>query len=165
MAIFLIPNAGLFNIRRIMKALKDLTIGICNDHAGVAMKDFLIEQLKAEVKSFVNFGTNTIESVDYPDFAHPLAVAVEKGVCDFGIAICGTGNGITMTVNKHQHIRGALCWLPEIARLARAHNDANIVGLPGRFISNEEALEIVKTFLTTGFDGGRHECRIEKIPV
>jgi ribose 5-phosphate isomerase B len=147
-----------------MKTLKDLTIGIANDHAGVAMKNFLMEQLGKEVKEFINFGTDTTESVDYPDFAHPLAIAVEKGTCDFGIAICGTGNGITMTVNKHQGIRGALCWEPEIAKLARQHNDANVVGLPARFISNEKALEIVQLFLTTDFDGGRHTCRVEKIP-
>ncbi len=148
-----------------MKTLKELTIGIANDHAGVEMKNFLIEQLKSEVKKVINFGTNTNESVDYPDFAHPLASAVERGECDFGIAICGTGNGITMTVNKHQGIRGALCWEPEISRLAREHNDANIVGIPARFISDEKALEIVKVFLTTNFEGGRHECRIKKIPL
>ena len=141
-----------------------MIIGIANDHAGVEMKNFLIDQLKNEVKGFTNFGTNTNESVDYPDFAHPLAIAVEKGECDFGIAICGTGNGITMTVNKHQGIRGAVCWEPEISRLAREHNNANIAGLPARFISNEKALEIVKIFLTTGFEGGRHACRVEKIP-
>lgn len=148
-----------------MKALKELRIGICNDHAGVDLKNFLIDQLKNEVNSFQNFGTDSFESVDYPDFAHPMAIAVEKGECDFGIAICGTGNGITMTVNKHQGIRGALCWESEIAKLAREHNNANVVGLPARFISNEKALEIVKIFLTTGFDGGRHIGRIEKIPV
>ena len=146
-----------------MKALKEMTIGIANDHAGVEMKFFLMEQLKNEVKGFVNFGSNINESVDYPDFAHPLSIAVEKGACDFGIAICGTGNGITMTVNKHQGIRGALCWEPEISGLVRAHNDANIVGLPARFISNEKALEIVKIFLTTDFEGGRHTCRVGKI--
>jgi ribose 5-phosphate isomerase B len=147
-----------------MKALKEMIVGIANDHAGVEMKNFLMEQLKNEVKSFINFGSNISESVDYPDFAHPLSIAVEKGECDLGIAICGTGNGITMTVNKHQGIRGAVCWEPEISRLVREHNDANIVGLPARFISNEKALEIVKIFLTTGFEGGRHIRRIEKIP-
>ena len=146
-----------------MKILKEITVGIANDHAGVEMKNFLIEQLKNEVKGFTNFGTNAHESVDYPDLAHPLAIAVEKEECDFGIAICGTGNGITMTVNKHQGIRGALCWEPEISKLAREHNDANIVGLPARFISNEKALKIVKLFLTTAFEGGRHACRVEKI--
>ena len=147
-----------------MKALKELIIGIANDHAGVEMKFFLMEQLKNEVKGFINFGSNGCESVDYPDFAHLLAIAVEKGECDFGIAICGTGYGITMTANKHQDIRAAVCWEPEISRLAREHNNANIAGLPARFISNEKALEIVKIFLTTGFEGGRHICRVEKIP-
>ena len=150
---------------KIMKPLKELTIGIANDHTGVALKNFLIEQLQNEVKEIVNVGSDIAEYVDYPDFAHPLAISIEKGECDFGIAICGTGNGITMTVNKHQHIRGALCWTPEMASLTRGHNDANIVGLPARFITNEEALKIVKVFLTTGFDGGRHIRRIEKIPV
>ncbi len=148
-----------------MKPLNEITIGIANDHAGVEMKNFLMEQLKNEVKDIINFGANTNESVDYPDFAHPLAIAVEKGECDFGIAICGTANGIIMTVNKHQGIRGALCWEPEIAKLTRRHNNANIVGLPARFISNEEALEIVKIFLTTGFEGGRHARRLEKINI
>ncbi len=148
-----------------MKTLKETVVGIANDHAGVEMKNFLVEYLKNEVKNIINFGTNTQESVDYPDFAHPLAIAVEKGECDFGIAICGTANGITMTVNKHQGIRGALCWEPEIAKLTRQHNDANIAGIPARFISNEKALEIVKIFLTTGFEGGRHARRIEKINI
>ena len=148
-----------------MKALKETIIGIANDHAGVEMKNFLMEQLKNEVKEFVNFGSNTNESVDYPDFAHTLANAVEKGECDFGIAICGTGNGITMTVNKHQGIRAALCWEPEIAKLARQHNDANIIGLPARFVSNEKALEMVQLFLSTHFEGGRHTRRLEKMSV
>ena len=147
-----------------MKALKEMIIGIANDHAGVEMKFFLMEQLKNEVKSFINFGSNITESVDYPDYGHPLAIAVEKGECDLGVAICGTGNGIAITINKHQGIRGALCWEPEIAGLTREHNDANIVGLPARFIPNEKALEIVKIFLTTDFAGGRHTCRVEKIP-
>ena len=136
-----------------MKALKEMIVGIANDHAGVEMKFFLMERLKNEVKSFINFGSDISESVDYPDFAHPLSIAVEKGECDLGIAICGTGNGITMTINKHQGIRGAVCWEPEISGLVREHNDANIVGLPARFISNEKALEIVKIFLTTDFGG------------
>ncbi|HOI26672.1 MAG TPA: ribose 5-phosphate isomerase B [Paludibacteraceae bacterium] len=148
-----------------MKALKDLTIGICNDHAGVELKNFLMDQLKGEVKVFKNFGTDTTDSCDYPDFAHPLASAVEKGECDLGIAICGTGNGISMTCNKHQGIRAALCWEVEIAKLARQHNDANVIGLPARFISKEKALELVRAFLTTDFEGGRHERRIAKIPV
>ncbi len=148
-----------------MKMLKDIVVGICNDHAGVDVKNAIIKNFDGKVKSFVNFGTNSTESCDYPDFAHPLAQAVEKGECDFGIAICGTGNGISMTCNKHQSIRAALCWETKIAELARQHNDANIVGIPARFISAQKAIEIVEKFLTTDFEGGRHQRRIEKIPV
>jgi len=148
-----------------MKALEELTIGIANDHTGVEMKFFLMEELKNEVKTIINFGSDITENVDYPDFAHPLAKAVERGECDLGIAICGTGNGIVLTVNKHQGVRGALCWETEIARLVREHNNANIVGLPARFISKEKAIEIAKTFLTTDFAGGRHVSRVEKIPL
>lgn len=148
-----------------MKVLKDIVVGICNDHAGVDVKNAIIKNFDGKVKSFVNFGTNSTESCDYPDFAHPLAQAVEKGECDFGIAICGTGNGICMTCNKHQGIRAALCWEPEIAELARQHNNANVVGIPARFISVQKAIEIVEKFLTTDFEGGRHQRRIEKIPV
>jgi ribose 5-phosphate isomerase B len=141
------------------------TIGIANDHAGYGLKLKMVDYLQQKGYEVKNFGADTTDSVDYPDFAHPLAIAVEKGECDFGIAICGTANGITMTVNKHQGIRGALCWEPEIARLTRQHNDANIIGLPARFISNQKALEIVKIFLTTDFEGGRHTRRIEKMAV
>ena len=148
-----------------MKALNELTIGICTDHAGVEVKNYLMDQLKQEVKSFKNFGTDTTDSCDYPDYAHPMALAVEKGECDLGIAICGTGNGISMTCNKHQGIRAALSGEVEIAKLAREHNNANVVGIPARFISKEKALEIVRAFLTTDFEGGRHERRVNKIPV
>ena len=112
-----------------------------------------------------NFGTNSADSCDYPDFAHPCAEAVESGRDYPGIAMCGTGNGIAMTLNKHQGIRAALCWDEELARLAREHNDANILVLPARFISVEKALKIVDVFLNTAFEGGRHQRRIEKIPV
>ena len=145
-----------------MKDLKTMTIGIANDHAGTELKNYLIEQLKGNFKEIKNFGTN---SCDYPDFAHPLGEALEKGECEMGIAICGTGNGISITLNKHQGVRCGLSWRPEIARLARAHNNANIVALPARFLSQEEALEIVKLFFATEFEGGRHERRIAKIPV
>ena len=111
----------------------------------------------------IDFGTHSSESVDYADYAHPLAEAVENKQCDLGITICGSGNGITMTVNKHQGIRAALCWTSEISRLARAHNNANICSLPGRFVSVEEAKNIVDVFLSTPFEGGRHEQRIQKI--
>lgn len=148
-----------------MKDLKDLVIGICNDHAGVEVKNFIIESLKDKVKGFQNFGTDTTDSCDYPDYAHPMAEAVESGKCDLGIAICGTGNGISMTCNKHQGIRAALSWEVEIAKLGRQHNNANVVGIPARFISKEKALEIVEAFLTTDFEGGRHERRVAKIAV
>ena len=115
--------------------------------------------------AYKDFGTNSTASVDYPDYAHPLALAVESGECYPGIAICGSGNGINMTLNKHQGIRAALCWNAEIAHLARQHNDANVLVMPGRFISTEEADMILTEFFSTKFDGGRHQNRIDKIPV
>ncbi|MBO5828408.1 MAG: ribose 5-phosphate isomerase B [Paludibacteraceae bacterium] len=148
-----------------MKDFKNLTVGICNDHAGVEVKNFIVKKLEEKGVTMRNFGTDTTDSCDYPDFAHPMAMAVEEGICDMGIAICGTGNGISMTCNKHQGIRAALSWEVEIARLAREHNNANVVGIPARFISIEKAWEIVETFLSTDFEGGRHEARVAKIPV
>lgn len=148
-----------------MKELKDMTLGICNDHAGTELKFYMIEQLKGLVKEIKNYGTDTTESCDYPDFAHQLATNVANGTCDLGIAICGSGNGISMTCNHHNGVRAGLSWRPEIAKLARAHNNANIVGIPARFLSQDEALAIVKVFLTTEFEGGRHERRVAKIDV
>ena len=140
-------------------------IALCSDHAGYDTKQAVIAFLKEQGIEYKDFGTYSTESCDYPDFAHPCAISVESGDCYPGIAICGSGNGINMTLNKHQEIRAALCWEPELAQLARAHNNANILVMPGRFISNEKALEIVKTFLSTDFEGGRHQRRIDKIPV
>ena len=140
-------------------------IALCSDHAGFDTKQAVIAFLKEQGIEYKDFGTYSTESCDYPDFAHPCAMSVESGDCYPGIAICGSGNGINMTLNKHQGIRAALCWEPELAQLARAHNNANILVMPGRFISNEKALEIVKTFLSTDFEGGRHQRRIDKIPV
>lgn len=140
-------------------------VAICSDHAGFATKTAVIEYLKGEGIEVRDCGTYSEESCDYPDFAHACALAVESGECYPGIAICGSGEGINMTVNKHQGIRAALCWKPEIAALARQHNDANVLSLPGRFVSHEEAIEMVKTFLNTDFEGGRHQRRIDKIPV
>lgn len=140
-------------------------IGFACDHAGYGLKHKLMEYLKSKSYDIMDFGTYSEESCDYPDFAHKLAEAVENKDCEIGIAICGSGNGINMTVNKHQLIRSALCWNPEISKLARLHNDANICALPGRFISFEEAKEIVDIFLSTEFEGGRHINRINKIPV
>ncbi len=142
-----------------------MKIGFACDHAGYKLKNFLIEYLEKKGVETLNFGTNSEESCDYPDFAHPLAYSVEKGECDLGISICGSGNGINMTVNKHKGIRSALCWNVEISELARLHNDANICALPARFISEETAVEIVEKFLNTEFEGGRHINRINKIPV
>ena len=140
-------------------------IALCSDHAGFDTKQAVIAFLKEQGIEYKDFGTYSTESCDYPDFAHPCAISVESGDCYPGIAICGSGNGINMTLNKHQEIRAALCWEPELAQLARAHNNANILVMPGRFISNEKALEIVKTLLSTDVEGGRHQRRIDKIPV
>lgn len=149
-----------------MSILKEnIPVGLCCDHAGYATKMAVIDYLKSNGINYIDFGTDSEASCDYPDFAHPCAEAVESGKCYPGIGICGSGEGINMTLNKHQGIRSALCWIPEIARLARQHNDANVLAMPGRFISNEEAIEIVKTFLDTPFEGGRHQRRIDKIPV
>ena len=143
----------------------NMTIGICSDHAGFELKAIIEGYLESKGIGYVDFGTDSTESCDYPDYAHPCAVAVEEGRCYPGIAICGSGNGIGMTLNKHQGIRAALCWTAELAQLARAHNDANVLVLPARFIAPELALEIVEVFISTPFDGGRHQRRIDKIPV
>ncbi len=140
-------------------------VAMCSDHAGYELKCIIEGYLESKNIVYHDFGTYSTESCDYADFAHPCAVAVESGECYPGIAMCGSGNGIGMTLNKHQGIRAALCWTPERARLARAHNDANILVLPARFIAPEVALEIVDVFLSTPFDGGRHLRRIEKMPV
>lgn len=142
-----------------------MKIGIANDHAGYDLKLKLVTYLKDKGYDVQDFGAHTSESVDYPEFGHALAFAVEKKEVDLGISICGTGNGINITANKHQGIRSALCWNKEIGRLARLHNDANILALPGRFITVEEAYEIVDAFLNTPFEGGRHLNRINKMPV
>lgn len=142
-----------------------MKIAICSDHAGFGLKSIIEGYLEAQGLEYEDFGTYSDESCDYPDFAHPAAEAIERGECYPGIAMCGTGNGIAMTLNKHQGIRAALCWNTELAALARQHNDANVLVLPARFIEPEVALAIVDTFLNTGFDGGRHERRIRKIPV
>lgn len=140
-------------------------IPIACDHGGYKMKKFLIEKLEKEGYEVKDYGTDSEESVDYPDYIHPLASDIEKGVYPRGIILCGSGNGAQMTANHHPHVRCALCWSAEIAKYARLHNDANIISLPGRFISNEKAWEIVKIYLNTEFEGGRHKRRIEKIDV
>lgn len=141
------------------------TIGLCCDHAGYELKEYVKQILESKGITCKDFGTHSTESCDYPDFAHPLAYAVEAGEVYPGIAICGSGNGIAMTLNKHQGIRAALCWQEEIAKLAREHNDANILVMPGRFIDLEEATRTLEAFLNTPFEGGRHIRRIEKIPM
>jgi ribose 5-phosphate isomerase B len=140
-------------------------LGIASDHAGYELKEILKAWLKVKGFEFKDFGTFSSESSDYADYAHPLANAVENGAVNVGISICGSGNGINMTVNKHQGIRAGVCWNKEISRLARAHNNANICSLPARFISVDEAKDIVETFIKTDFEGGRHQTRIEKIPL
>lgn len=140
-------------------------IGLCSDHAGYELKEYIKTLLDARRLSYKDFGTYSSDSCDYPDYAHPMAEAIERGEVYPGIAICGTGNGIGMTLNKHQGVRAALCWRSDIAQLARAHNDANVVVVPGRFISLEDTRKIIEVFLDTPFEGGRHARRIQKIPV
>lgn len=142
-----------------------MKIGIACDHAGYETKLEIIKYLEEKGYEVVNFGTNSPESMDYPDTAHPLADAIESKKFEFGVSICGSGNGINMTANKHQGIRAALCWEVEIAKLAREHNNANICSLPARFISVDLAKKIVDVFLSTGFEGGRHQGRIDKMPL
>ena len=138
-------------------------IAIGADHAGVQLKKEIMDHLRKSGMSVENFGTDSTESVDYPDFAHPVATAVESAKADFGVLICGSGNGISMAANKHAGIRAAVCWNSEIAVLARQHNNANIISLPARFISSEEAIKAVDLFFATAFEGGRHARRVDKI--
>lgn len=139
-------------------------IGLASDHAGFPLKKYIIDLFDKEGIEYTDFGAYSTESVDYPDFAHKLGKAIDNKDCDFGIAICGTGNGINMALNKHLNVRAALCWNREIAELVRMHNDANVLVMPGRFIKQEEAIEIITTFFNTDFEGGRHQTRIDKIP-
>lgn len=142
-----------------------MKISLAADHAGYELKEQIKKYLLQSGYTIKDFGTNSQNSTDYPDFAHPMANAVENNEYDFGISICGSGNGINMTVNKHPGIRSALCWNTEIAELARRHNNANICALPARFITKNKAFRIVKKFLSTSFEGGRHQIRIDKIPI
>jgi ribose 5-phosphate isomerase B len=144
---------------------KSETLIIGCDHAGLELKEFLKLKLAESGYSIRDFGTYSIESMDYPDIAHPIAAAVNQGHNSAAILICGSGNGMAITANKYEEVRAALCWQAEIARLARAHNDANILCLPARFIEQEEALKSILIFLSTDFEGGRHSGRIEKIPI
>ena len=139
------------------------TIAIAGDHAGFELKKFLKNKLSEEGYRLEDFGTFTADSVDYPDVIHPLAKAIEEEKFKQGIIICGSGNGVAITANKYKHVRAAICWNEEIVKLARLHNNANVISLPARFITMEEALDFVQIFLTTGFEGGRHQRRVEKI--
>ena len=138
-------------------------VAIGADHAGFQYKERIAAFLKSKNISYKDFGTYSADSADYPDFAHPVANAVEKGEAGCGILVCGSGNGVAITANKHQDVRAALCWLPELSKLARQHNNANVLCLPQRFVEAEEALEMVDLFLHTAFEGGRHEKRVNKI--
>ncbi|MGH2665283.1 ribose 5-phosphate isomerase B [Flavobacterium sp.] len=140
-----------------------MTISIGNDHAGPEYKKAIVEHLESKGHTIINHGTDTFESVDYPDFGHAVAIDVETKKADFGIVICGSGNGIAITANKHQGVRAAICWINEIAALARQHNDANIISIPARYTNIKQAVEMVDTFLTTDFEGGRHATRVNKI--
>lgn len=142
-----------------------MKIAIGSDHAGFGYKEKLIDYLSGDEYEFEDFGTHSEDSVDYPEFAHPVSNAVAGGSCEIGILICGTGNGVCMTANKHDSIRAGLCWNPEIAQLIRRHNNANICCIPARFVSDQEAIEIITAFLNTEFEGGRHKRRIDKISI
>lgn len=146
-------------------AKTDKPIGLASDHAGFEMKQHIIELFKASGIKFTDFGTFSTESVDYPDFAHKLGTAIDTEECELGMTICGSGNGISMAINKHPKVRAALCWTLEIAKLAREHNNANVLSLPARFISNDECDAMVEAFFNTPFEGGRHQNRIDKIPL
>lgn len=140
-----------------------MKIAIGCDHAGFEMKQAIIDFFNQNKIDFQDFGTFSTDSVDYPDYGHKVAEVVENKAFDFGVLICGSGNGINMAANKHKGIRSALCWKVELAEMARLHNDANILALPGRYISNEEGIACVKIFMSTAFEGGRHQKRVDKI--
>lgn len=142
-----------------------MRIAIGNDHAGTEYKFAIVKHLESKGITIINYGTNSKDSVDYPDFVHPVADDVESNKVDYGILICGSGNGVSMTANKHQGVRAALCWNKEITALARQHNNANILSIPARYTAMQQVLEMVDTFLQTPFEGGRHQTRVDKIPL
>ena len=145
--------------------MNDVVIALASDHAGFSRKQAIIDYFTKKGIKFKDLGCYSDESCDYPDFAHKIAEAISNGEFPFGITFCGTGQGISITANKHQNIRSALCWNAEIAKLAKEHNNANICAIPGRFVSNDEAIAIVDAYLNAEFEGGRHQLRIDKIPV
>ena len=140
-----------------------MKLAIGNDHAGADLKKKIVDLLEEQKIEVINYGTDQNESVDYPDFAHPVGMSIQENKADLAIVICGSGNGVNMVVNKYPKVRSALCWNTELAALARSHNNANILAIPARFVSEELAIEMVYTFLTTSFEGGRHQNRVEKI--
>ena len=140
-------------------------IGIACDHAAYELKEFLVGYLSSKGFEVKDFGTHSEESCDYPDFAHALGEAIDNGELERGVALCGSGEGISMTLNKHQSVRAALCWIPEIAKLSRQHNNSNVLAMPARFISNDEALAMLDIWLETEFEGGRHQRRLDKMPL
>ncbi|WP_298893663.1 ribose 5-phosphate isomerase B [uncultured Psychroserpens sp.] len=142
-----------------------MTISIGNDHAGTQYKQAIVEHLEAKGFTVNNYGTNANDSVDYPDYVHPVANDVADNKVDFGILICGSANGVAMTANKHQKVRAGICWTKEITELTRQHNNANICCIPARFTALQQAIQIVDAFLNTEFEGGRHQKRVDKIPV
>ena len=150
---------------RIRKTMEVKTVGIASDHAGFALKQFVKKYLEEKGFEYKDYGTYSEDSCDYSDFGHALALGIESGEVFPGIAICGSGEGINMTLNKHQSIRAGLCWIPEIAHLIRQHNNANVLVMPGRFIDEETARKIMDEYFSTEFEGGRHQKRIDKIPV
>jgi ribose 5-phosphate isomerase B len=143
----------------------DKKIGIACDHAAYELKEFLVGYLSTKGFEVKDFGTYSEESCDYPDFAHALGEAIDNGELERGVALCGSGEGISMTLNKHQSVRAALCWIPEIAKLSRQHNNSNVLSMPARFITNDEALEMLNVWLETEFEGGRHQRRLDKMPL
>lgn len=145
--------------------IKYETVGLASDHAGFELKQYVKQWLDEHHIPYKDYGTDSTASCDYPDYGHALGFAIDKGECYPGIAVCGSGEGISMTLNKHQGVRAALVWDPQIAHLARQHNDANVLVMPGRFIDHETAARIMEEFFNTDFEGGRHEKRVEKIPL
>ena len=142
-----------------------MTIAIGNDHAGPDYKFAVLKYLESQNIEVINYGTDTVDSVDYPDFVHPVASDVNEGKVDFGILFCGSANGVAMTANKYKNVRAGLCWNKEIVELIKLHNDANILCIPARYTAIPQAIEMVKTFLATEFEGGRHQTRVDKIPM
>jgi ribose 5-phosphate isomerase B len=148
-----------------MKDLKNTIIAVASDHAGFERKQAVLAWFREKGIQYHDFGCYSAESVDYPEFAHAIGAAIDKGEFETGITFCGSGQGISIAANKHQNVRSATCWIPEIAALAKQHNNANICAIPGRFVTNEEAIAIVEAYLNAEFEGGRHARRVEKIPL